>query len=286
MDSKLTSGLANDTADFIYNHTILPNQQKICFIDLNPLGSQVIVLLHGLGTNGSSWQLQFDTLTAMGYRVIAPDLPGFGKSGFTGKHWSIREAARLILSLIDTLSIPCISLAGISMGGVISLQLALDYPKRVKKLVLVNTFASMHPDKMNGWFYLLRRFLIVGIRGAPAQANLVANRLFPEAGQEQLRQVLIGQIRQTDRKVYRAAMVSLGLFDARRHLKEITIPTLVISGMNDTTVPLRSQAAMAAGIPGAKHVLLPSAGHAVIVDQPGEFNETLRSFLYQDRAVE
>jgi 3-oxoadipate enol-lactonase len=268
-----------EVLDFQYSSVTLENRQNIGYIDLNPTGKQVVVLLHGLGTNGASWQLQFDTLVSSGFRVIAPDLPGFGKSAFAGKRWSLRSAALSIADLLDTLGIVRPVMGGISLGGVVALQFALDYPQRVEKLALVNAFASLRPDQLDGWVYLLRRFSIATLRGAPKQAHVVAERLFPGPGQEALRQVLIEQIQQTDRKVYRAAMLGLGLFDARRRLKSITAPTLIISGMKDTTVPLKNQDALAAGIPGASHVYIPSAGHAVIVDQPDAFNADLIGFL-------
>jgi 3-oxoadipate enol-lactonase len=258
--------------------------QGISYIDLNPTGEKTILLLHGLGTNGASWQLQFETLTGLGYRVIAPDLPGFGKSQYTGRRWTIRTAAALLKILLDRLGIARADVAGISMGGTIALQFGLDYPQQTGKLVLVNTFASLRPDRLNGWYYLLKRFFIVVIRGAPQQATVVAERLFPGADQAGLRQVLIEQIEETDRKVYRAAMLELGLFDARQRLRKLAAPTLVISGLNDSTVPLKNQNALAAGIPGAKRLLIPQAGHAIIVDQPEAFNSGLSAFLRQPPA--
>jgi pimeloyl-ACP methyl ester carboxylesterase len=73
----------------------------------------------------------------------------------------------------------------------------------------------------------------------------------------------------------------LGTFDVRRRLKEIDLPTLVISAEQDTTVPLDNQADLVRGIKGAKQVMIPSSRHAVIVDQPELFNQALIQFLKQ-----
>jgi 3-oxoadipate enol-lactonase len=86
-------------------------------------------------------------------------------------------------------------------------------------------------------------------------------------------------ILQGDERVYRAAMRSLGLFDVQKRLGEIHVPTLVITGECDTTVPLPVQRVLAEKIPGATQVMIPNAGHAVIVDQPEAFNQALRGFI-------
>ncbi len=274
-----------EMAEFEHRVSLLGGGGSISFIEINAHSQSAVVLLHGLGTTGASWQLQFEALTTLGYRVIAPDLPGFGGSVFAGQRWSIRESARQLVEFLDLLGLSRVCLAGISMGGVIALQLALDYPTRVEKLALVNAFATLRPDRLSGWSYLLKRFMVANLRGAAQQAELVANRVFPGPEQEPLRRIVIEQIRETDPRVYRAAMLGLGLFDVRRRLKTLVTPTLVISGMDDTTVPLKNQAVLAARIPGAKHVQIASAGHGVIIDQPEEFNAALAGFLGPARAA-
>jgi 3-oxoadipate enol-lactonase len=285
MEAHHSGTRSYEMKEFEHRETRLRGGGSISFIELNAHSQEAVVLLHGLGTIGSSWQLQFESLASLGYRVLSPDLPGFGGSVFVGKRWSIRGCARLLVEWLDLIGLSQTCLAGISMGGVIALQLGLDYPERVKKLTLVNAFASLRPDRLDGWAYLVRRFTVASLRGSGQQAELVAKRVFPGAEQEILRRIVVQQIRETDPKVYQAAMLGLGLFDARRRLGTLTMPTLVISGMNDTTVPLISQAALAAGILDSKHVKIASAGHGVIIDQPEAFNAALADFLGPARAA-
>ena len=115
--------------------------------------------------------------------------------------------------------------------------------------------------------------------GVEAQAEMVAWRIFPEADQESLRKILIESILQSDPAVYRAAMRSLGLFDVKKRLKQIKIPTLVITGTLDSMVPPPVQAALAQNIPGAQQVLIQGGRHAVIADHPEQFNQALLEFL-------
>lgn len=255
------------------------DQRKLYYQDPNPKGNPAVLLLHGLGANSDSWQLQVEDLISEGYRPLVPDLPGFGKSVYKGSAWSIQRIAREMASFVESLGISSISVVGISMGGTVALDLAILFPNAVRLLVLASTFACLRPDSLSGWGYFLRRYAVFSLRGLPEQAELVALRIFPEPGQIELRRLLVEQVTQADPKVYRQAMQALGFFDVRRRLKEIKATTLVISGGCDTTVPLKNQRELIEGIPNARQVIIAKAGHAVTIDQPVEFNAVLLEFL-------
>jgi pimeloyl-ACP methyl ester carboxylesterase len=70
------------------------NMTKLHFLDPNPTGRPTVLLLHGLGADGSSWTLQLPPLIEAGFRPIAPDAPGFGKSPYDGKGWSVRKLVK------------------------------------------------------------------------------------------------------------------------------------------------------------------------------------------------
>jgi 3-oxoadipate enol-lactonase len=252
---------------------------NLFYLDPNPTGNPAVLLLHGLGANSSSWQLQIQCLVDAGLRPIAPDVPGFGQSSYTGKSWSIRWVAEVCSGLLSRLQVSPVYCVGLSMGGTLAQQLALDYPDQVSKLVLACTFACLRPDSLNGWLYFARRFIKVSTKGLKAQAPLVAERIFPGPDQDILRQMLIDQILQADERTYRSAMRSLGFFDSRKRLKDIKIPALVITGEKDNTVPVLNQSILARMIPGAHQVIIPNAGHAVTIDQPDEFNRVLLAFF-------
>jgi len=252
---------------------------KPYYLDPNPSGSPAVLLLHGLGANSASWTLQLPPLIEAGYRPIATDAPGFSQSPYDGKGWSIARAATHMADLLAELQTGPAHVVGISMGGVIAQQLALDFPQWVRKLVLVNTFAALRPDSLNGWLYLLGRFVLLHTLGLPAQAKVVARRIFAMAEQEDLRRMLVTTITQSDPRAYRAAMRALGLFDSRKRLAEIKVPVLVITGGCDTTVPPVRQRMLVEGIPGARQVVIPSAGHAATVDSAEVFNRELLGFL-------
>ena len=252
---------------------------KINTLDPNRSGHPAVLLLHGLGADGSSWGLQMPALAEAEFRPIAPDTPGFGQSAYDGKGWNMKRMAAHMAGLLQELGAVPAHVVGLSMGGVIAQQLVLDFPQLTQKLVLVSTFAVLRPDDLSGWVYFLRRAVAVSTLGLHAQGRIVAERLFPGPDQAGLRMLLEETIASADPRAYRSAMRSLALFDSRRRLAHIHNPTLVLSGQEDSTVsPLRQQV-LAQAIQGARQLVIPQAGHALSVDQAELFNRALLEFL-------
>ena len=247
-------------------------------LGLNPSALSTVVFLHGLGANSTSWQLQFPAFQEAGYRIIAPDLRSFGQSPYPG-HTSVPEMAGDILELLDHLEIPKAHIVGISLGGTVALQFALDVPNRVCKLVLANTFAHLRPKNLSVWAYMLWRLFLVHTIGLETQAKVVARRVFPHPDQADFRGQLMDQIRQSDPRGYRATMRALGRFNVQSRLGEIRCPTLILTSEQDTTVPVETQRVLAGSIAGARQILFPQGGHALSVDQAEAFNAAVLSFL-------
>lgn len=249
------------------------------YLDPHPDGHPAVLLLHGLGATGASWTLQLPALAEAGFRPLAPDLPGFGDSPYDGRGWSIPGVAARLAALLEELGTGPVHVVGISMGGVIAQQLALDFPALTRSLVLVNTFAVLRPASLKGWLYFLQRFIVVNTLGLEAQAKFVARRIFPDPQDAPLREALMASISSADRRAYRRAMLSLGLFDSRPRLAQIRAPALVITGERDSTVAPARQRLLVEAIRGARQVVIAAAGHAVSVDQPQAFNRALLDFL-------
>ncbi len=255
------------------------------FIDVGQRGNPCLLLLHGLGATAESWHFQLTELPARGYRLIAPDLPGFGKSPPGEGRWKIPQAVEQVADLMTRLEIDGFFIAGISMGGVVALQLAHRHSEWVKGLILINTFASLRPKSPSEWRYFVRRGLRSFLRKPADQARIVADRVFPLPEQAFYRDLLMDSIQSVDARVYRRAMIELARFNFVSKLPLIQVPTLVISGERDTTIPLENQRELARRIPGAEHVVIPDGGHAVIADQPELFNQQVVRFLEAIRST-
>lgn len=251
---------------------------NLYYLDLNPEATQAVLLLHGLGANADSWQLQAPTLVAAGYRVIAPDLRGFGRSFYTG-NISIAAMSSDCLALLRQLQIDRVNVVGISMGGTVALQLALKAQPKVVSLTLINTFAKLKPASSRHLFMFMRRIWLVLFTGLARQAEMVVDDLFPQPDHEDFRREFYQQIMMSDPRTYRAAMLALWRFNAIPHLASIQSPTLVITAENDRTVAPSVQAELVQGIPDARQVMVPGAGHAVTAERAEFINQILLQFL-------
>lgn len=254
---------------------------NIFYTDTNITGMPAVLLLHGLGATGESWAFQIPALVDQGFRVLIPDLRGFGRSTYGGRPHTIEDMVCDVIALLDAVELPSVHVVGISMGGAIALQLASEYPERVQRLVLVNTFAYLRPHSWKELFFFASRLALIYSLGLPAQARFVTKRLFPLPDQEFLRQALMEQILQSDPRGYRAAMRALMRFNLKERLYVLKNKTLVITGECDLTVSTSSQRYLAENIPDACQVIIPNAGHAVTGEKPEEFNHALIQFLIE-----
>jgi len=259
----------------------LSTNVKLHYLDPNPGEKPVVLLLHGLGVTGESWSLQFPALIEAGLRPLAPDLRGFGHSSYPGGGGRIATFAGDMAALLEQLDVAPAHVVGISLGGTVALQLALDHPELVRKLVLVNTFARLRPKGVRGYLYFALRMLMVHTLGIPAQARAVAKHMFPKPEQESSRADLIRQVSQANPKAYRATMRALARFDVLDRLGALVLPTLIITGSEDSTVDPENQKMLVERIPNARQEIIPGAGHAVSVDAPETFNRILPDFIIQ-----
>ena len=260
----------------------LEKNLTIYYLDPAPQNPIPVLLLHGLGADGSSWNYQLPPLCAAGFRPIAPDARGFGKSTYPSSAHQISTLAEDLVSLLDHLNCETVHLIGLSLGGITGLQLAMDYPDRVMRLVLINAAARLFPYDLKTSLYYAIRLLMVMTVGIDRQAHLVAGRLFPKQEEAPLREMLVRQINAANPRAYRRTMLALARFDVTPRLKSLRVPTLVLTGAQDTTILPHRQTEMAARIPQARQVRLPDAGHAVTVQRPDAVNKLILEFLKND----
>lgn len=251
----------------------------IHYLEINPGGDPIVLLLHGLGATGNSWQLQFPPLAEAGYRILAPDMRGFGRSSYPGGANNTELMAADTLKFLQRLEVGNCHVIGISMGGTIALQAILNKPNVIESLILTNTFARLRPNRAATWIFYGIRLILVHFTGIHRQANYVGNRLFPHPEQVELRNEFTNQVRQANQKGYRSTMRSYARYDLSDRLGGINVPTLIITSENDSVVPPDVQAELANNIPNSRQISIPSAGHAVSVERPNIYNKIILDFL-------
>ncbi|MBN1178983.1 MAG: alpha/beta fold hydrolase [Anaerolineae bacterium] len=237
-----------------------------------------VLLLHGMGSCADDWFFQFPALVDR-YTVLAVDLRGHGRSAAPPAPYTIAGMADEVAALMVALQLDLAHVVGLSLGGLVAQSLAVRHAERVRTLVLVNTFARLRPRGLRGWWYFLKRGVALLTGGVEAQAEVVARGVFPKPEHALLRQATAERLRANNPAAYRATMRAVVRFDGRRDLARIAVPTLVIAGVEDTTVHLAAKEALAAGIRGARFEAVPNSGHATPLDQPEVFNRLLREFF-------
>jgi 3-oxoadipate enol-lactonase len=184
-----------------------------------------------------------------------------------------------VARLMDALDIAAAHVVGWSLGGLVGQQLAIDFPGRMRRLVLVNTFARLWPTSPHDALTLTRRLIVSTLLPMAATAHVVANDLFPRSDQAELRRAVLARIGINDAESYRHLIGAIRRFDSRRQLHRIQAPTLVITGERDVVVPRGCQQQLVSGIPKVKWQIVRGSGHATPIDQPNEFNRLVLDFL-------
>lgn len=239
-----------------------------------------LLLLHGLGSSRNDWLLQLPTFLPR-FRVVAVDLRGHGGSPKPPGPYRLDHFSADVAQLLRRLDAPPAHVLGISLGGAVALQLALDFPELVRSLVLVNTAARFVSASWQQRLMGARRVANAYFSGMDQVAEQVAARLFPRPEQSALRRETVERIRHNDPAAYRATLWAIARFDVRARLGEIACPTLIVAGDEDTTVPLASKQLLAQRISHSRLEIIAHSGHATPVDQPEAFNRTVMQFLEQ-----
>jgi len=237
-----------------------------------------LLLLHGLGSSSDDWELQLPEF-ATRYRVVAMDLRGHGRSDKPRGPYTMGDFATDAAALLHGLGIPQAHVLGLSLGGMVAQQLAVDRPERVLSLVLVNTFPRFEPWESHLLRRIARRLITFGSGGMEALAEAVAAGLFPRPTQRPLYEEAVRRFARNDLNGYRASVAAILRFNVERRLGEVRCPALIVAGDRDRTVSWRQKARLARLLPKARLVVIPDSGHATPLDQPARFNCRVLAFL-------
>jgi 3-oxoadipate enol-lactonase len=245
---------------------------------------EAIVLLHAFPLRGSMWQPQIEFLQN-NYRVIVPDLRGFGASGVSEGPVLMQQFAADVLALCDKLGIEQFILGGLSMGGYIAFALLRSAPERVNALILADTKAAA--DTAEGQAGRETNARLVEEQGVLALADKVLPGLVAPHASEELRTSLRQIIAANQPEGIAGALRGMAMRpDSFETLRAAQIPTLIIVGSADGLTPPAEAHAMQDVVRGSRMIEIPGAGHLSNLEQPEAFNVALRSFLTVVRPAE
>jgi pimeloyl-ACP methyl ester carboxylesterase len=250
------------------------------------LGSgPTVLMLHGIGGGHRAFAPQVEALANAGYRAVAWDMPGYGRSAPI-EPYTFKGLAQSAIDLIDALRCDSVTLIGHSMGGMVAQELIARRPDRVNRLVLCGTSAAFGKRTdgrlAEGW---AQQF--VAQRTAPLDAGqtmeqmaqkLIPQMVGPGALPEGLRlaEFCMGNVPPS---TYRRALDALVTFDRQHALADIRVPTLLIGGEFDRVAAPAVMQQMAATIPLARYTELAGMGHLMNLEAPEAFDQLLLDFL-------
>lgn len=243
---------------------------------------QSILLLHGLFANKEQWNTVMCRLSEVGYRAIAPDLPGYGNSeGFPLRDYALENQTILLHELMERLGVESFDVAGSSMGGAIAYLYAQRYPNQVRSLAFIGS-----PLGIVDWANSVKRAIFEGINPfipiTKEQFTLEISLLFfnpPTISDSVIADKLNNYI--TRYRHYQQVWDIVNLYD---HILCQTIPTqfpptFIIWGREDKIYDISGVNRLQKCIPGARVIQLPKAGHLLLMENADEVAAKYVGFL-------
>ncbi len=240
-----------------------------------------VLLIHGFPLCRRMWQPQISALAAAGFRVIAPDLRGFGESDAPDGPYSIELFVDDILELLDHLEIDSAVIGGMSMGGYILLRLLLQAPERVRAAMFITTRSTADDEVGRARRLALAKDVM---KFGPQVITDAFTQVLFAPGTPDEKPELAGEAYS-----WMAGTSSRGLAGGLLAMRErpdftpllptIRQPALVVSAAQDQAAPPATAETFRQGLPNCTARLLPRGGHLVNLEEPGLFNSVLLEFL-------
>lgn len=250
----------------------------------NAGAGKAVILLHGHPLNRSMWSEQTDALQA-NYRVVCPDLRGYGETAPVSDVSTMSEMARDVADLLDFLKLETVILGGLSMGGYAALEFYNLFRRRVSALVLADTKAASDTEEAR------RKRFETAEKIEKEGIEQLAEEMLPKilspatrSGKPEIVERVRKMMLTTNPKGAAAALRGMAeRSDHTKLLAEINVPTLVIVGESDELTPPEEAEKMSRPIKDSRLVKITNAGHLSPLENPAEFNRALFDFLSEIR---
>ena len=269
----------------------LPDGLQLHYLDIGgrDIGSgEPVIFIHGSGPGASghsNFKQNYPVFAAAGYRIIVPDLPGYGASDKPDTLYTLDFFVAALSGLLDALDIQRCVLVGNSLGGAIAIKLALDQPQRVSRLVLMAPGGLMEKEQyylqMEGIQKMGAAFAKGELHDAGGMRRLLALQLFDESliSDETVNE-RVAVVRQQPVCVLSTMQVP----NMTSRLGELQCPILGFWGMNDKFCPVSGAQTMMQHCQNIRFVLLSECGHWVMVEHRELFNRECLAFFEEARS--
>lgn len=280
-----------DSLEFIYNAEYSwftrVNGTRIHYQEAGDEDAPPVILIHGFISSNLIWSGILLPLARAGFRVIAPDLPGYGYSDKPADaEYTIAEQAAAMIGLMDRLKIEKAIIVGASYGGAIAATMALDYPDRVEKLVLVGAVTNDEPKKK----FLLRVSCLPVIGDITTPLFLGSRWILRKRMEDMYRRMgrPINEKMVASRhhlletaNTHRAMIRTARRWSANRIQREASLirqPTMLVWGDSDDHIPIQDALRLRNTLPKARLIVFRNCGHLPPAEYPENFVEVIADF--------
>lgn len=248
------------------------------------MSTGVVVLLHAFPLDGRMWAAQADAVSAAGWDVLVPDLPGFGESDLLGEEPSLDAVARTVLDELDAQRVDRAVIAGLSLGGYVTMALSRLAPERIDAIMLCDTKAAADTDVARA----NRERLTQAVLDAPASTGRILRQSFLPgllgATTFAVRPDVVTQVEAwlDDADPHTIAWYQRAMADRPASydtLAALAVPALVLWGDEDALSPQADQQAMLDALRFGREARIASAGHLSAVEAPDAVNAAMTGFL-------
>ena len=235
-----------------------------------------LILIHGFLGSSKMWEPQINFFKNY-FRVITPDLPGFGKSNKAKSHNNIQSIANLLMDCLEKKKIDKFHLLGHSMGGMVAQEMVKEYGNKIVKLIFYGTgprgempgrFESVDQSRKN-----LKK------KGLEITAKNIAKTWFVKKENAKYFDICIEAGKQTSTKAVDDALIAFKNWNGINTLKNIKNETLIVWGDQDKSYNLEQIKTLKKSIKKSKLVIFKNCAHNVHLEQPNQFNKTIKNFL-------
>ncbi|MDN3496489.1 alpha/beta fold hydrolase [Planococcus sp. APC 4015] len=241
---------------------------------VGPAGAPLLVLGPSLGTSTILWEAAIPAL-AEGFRVVAWDLPGHGRSAPAREPFTVADLADAVAAAVDA---PRFFYAGVSLGGATGLELLLRHPDRIDAAAIIASGALLGDPA--AWH---ERAAQVRAQSTSSLIAASAGRWFAEgsvARHPELSGRLLHALQDADDESYARCCEALAAYDVRDGLSGISVPALAVWGEHDRVAPAAKAAEIAEGVEQGSAAMIPDAAHLPPAEQPDVLAETLLTFFH------
>jgi len=270
-----------------YSHFADIEGVRVHYQEVGDKDAPPIILIHGFCSSTLVWSKVFLQIADAGFRVIAPDLPGYGYSAKPRDFlYTINAQARMVAGLLKQLGLQRATLVGSSYGGAVAAAIALDYPDRVEKLILVGAVTNNKPTK-----YMLMRLFGSPLIGDILSPLVVGSRRLLRLRMKRVydrhecvldeRRVYARHLPLRAAATHRAIIRTVRRWDADRIQRDahlISQPTLLLWGENDSEVPLHDGEQLQNRIEDSRLIVFRKCGHLPHEEFSQAFIEVVADF--------